>query len=208
MKPETFSRDGLTDISYSTEIRRKLIHLSSLWIPAAVWYLPKVAAAWILGIALLVSLGVDIVRHVLPANTAGWRHLTALFRIREKGTLSGSSFLLLAAFFLALFFSRETAALSLVYIVVGDVGGALIGRRFGRHPLFGKTWEGSLAFFLACIIFSPLVLGLPLWGKLPAAVVATIIEVLPVKLDDNLTVPLGTACFLTLLTWATTKYLT
>jgi dolichol kinase len=190
---------GLTDIPYSFEIRRKIIHLSSLWIPLAIWYLSKQVVALVLGLALLGSLAVDLLRSVVPANTRGWGHLLALFRPKEQGKLSGSSFLLLAAFLLALFFSRESAALSLVYIVVGDVAGALVGRRFGRHSLFDKTWEGSLAFFLACILFSPLVPGLPFWAKLSSAAVATIIEVLPLKLDDNLSVPLGTAGFITLI---------
>ncbi len=196
---------GLGDVPYSVEVRRKLVHLCSLSIPVTVWYLPKGAATWILGMALAGSLVIDILRHVLPADTPWWRHLAALFRPREKGRLSGSSFILLAAFMLVFLFRREIAALSLTYVVVGDIAGALVGRRFGRHSLFDKTWEGSLAFFLACLIFSPLVPGLPFWVKLSAAAVAAIIEFLPIKLDDNLTVPLGTAGFLTLVVQLTTK---
>ena len=205
MNGEISPTGSRAEISYSTEVKRKLVHLSSLWLPLAIWYLPNQVAALVLGIVLLGSLAVDLLRYVLPGNTRGWRHLAALFRPKEQGKLSGSSFLLLAAFFLALFFSREVAALSLIYIVVGDVASALMGRRFGRHPLFDKTWEGSAAFLLACVIFSLLVPGLPFWERLAAAAVAAILEVLPVKLDDNLTVPLGTACFLTLLTWLTAK---
>ena len=205
MSREISPESGPSDISYSAEVRRKLVHLSSLWIPVAVWYLPGRTAFLVLGLVFLGSLALDLLRHFLPGDARGWRHLVALFRPREQGKLSGSSFLLLAASFLTLFFSRETAALSLIYIVVGDVAGALVGRRFGRHSLFDKTWEGSLAFFLACVLFSPLVPGLPFWVKLLAAALAAAIEVLPIKLDDNFTVPVGTACFLTLFTWVSTK---
>ena len=191
--------EGLTDIPYAAEVRRKLVHLCSLSIPIGIWFLPKITAAWVLGIAFVGSVVVDVLRHTLPADIRWWRHLVVLFRPKEKGKLSGSSFLLLAAFLLAAFFSREIVVLSLTYMVVGDVAGALVGRRFGRHPLFDKTWEGSIAFFLACLILSPFVPGLPFWAKLPAAALAAVIEFLPVKLDDNLTVPLGTAGFLTLL---------
>lgn len=199
MNGEVFPTGGLTDISYSAEVKRKLVHLFSLSIPVTVWFLPKKSVIWVLGIAFTGSVVVDLLRHFLPPDARGWRHLTALFRPKEKGKLSGSSFLLLAAFLLAFFFSREVAVLSLTYMVVGDVAGALVGRRFGRHPLFDKSWEGSLAFFLACLIFSPFVPGLPFWAKLSAAAVATVVEFLPLKLDDNLTVPIGTAGFLILL---------
>ncbi|MGH8003776.1 MAG: diacylglycerol/polyprenol kinase family protein [Limisphaerales bacterium] len=199
MNGEVSPAGDLADIPYSVEVKRKLIHLSSLWIPVAVWHLKERVAVLVLGIVLLGSFLIDILRYLLPGNTQGWRHLVILFRPKEQGKLSGSSFLLLAAFLLAVFFSREVAALSLIYIVVGDVAGALVGRRFGRHPFFDKTLEGSAAFFLACIVFSPLVPGLPFWAKFSSAAVATIIEVMPLKLDDNLTVPIGTAGFLTLI---------
>ena len=199
MNDGSSSTGDLPDIPYSAEVRRKLIHLCSLSIPVAIWFLPWGTAVWALGTAFAGSVLVDGLRHFLPPNIRWWRHLVALFRPKEKGKLSGSSYLLLAALLLAILFNREVAALSLTYMVVGDVAGALVGRRFGRHPLFDKTWEGSIAFFLACLIFSPLVPGLPLWMKLSAAGLAAIIEFLPIKLDDNLTVPLGTAGFLTLL---------
>ncbi|MCI0406679.1 MAG: SEC59/DGK1/VTE5 family protein [candidate division Zixibacteria bacterium] len=199
MKVRSPSAGGPANIPYGVEVRRKLVHLFSLSIPVGIWYLPETTAVLVLGMAFAGSVIVDGLRHFLPPNARGWRHLTVLFRPKERGKLSGSSFLLLAALILALFFHRETAALSLVFIVVGDVAGALVGRRFGRHPLFDKTWEGSLAFFLACIVFSPFVPGLPFWAKLSSAGVATVVEVLPLKLDDNLTVPLGAAGFLSLI---------
>ena len=199
MKGESSSTGDLPDIPYSAEVKRKLVHLCSLLIPIGIWFLPKTTAVWVLGIAFAISVVVDVLRHTLPVDIQWWRHLMALFRPKEKGKLSGSSYLLLAALLLVIFFSRGVTALSLTYMVVGDVASALVGRRFGRHSLFDKTWEGSIAFFLACLIFSPLVPNLPFWVKLSAAAVAAIIEFLPIKLDDNLTVPLGTAGFLTLI---------
>ncbi len=125
--------------------------------------------------------------------------MAGLFRPREKGRLSGSSYILLSALLGTVFFQREVATLSLVYVVVGDVAAALMGRRFGRHRLFDKSWEGSIAFFLACFAFSPVVPGLSFLAKFLAAILATILEVLPLKLDDNLTVPLGVGGFLALI---------
>jgi len=187
------------DISYATEVRRKLIHLCSLSLPAVIWYFPKITAVWILGAGFFGSLVVDFLRHYIPKDAGWWCHLAGLFRPREKGRLSGSSYILLSALLGTVFFQREVATLSLVYVVVGDVAAALMGRRFGRHRLFDKSWEGSIAFFLACFAFFPVVPGLTFLAKFLAAILATILEVLPLKLDDNLTVPLGVGGFLALI---------
>ena len=66
----------------------------------------------------------------------------------------------------------------------------LVGVRFGKTKIFpGKTLEGSLGGFIACV------LGLNLLLPLPAAVVlallATVVETLP--LDDSLSIPIAVA---------------
>jgi dolichol kinase len=190
---------ALPDIPYSVEVKRKLIHLFSLSIPFGIWFFPRITMAAILFIALAGSLALDLARHFVILQMKWWQEVAALFRPKEKGSLSGSTYILLSALLLTLFFHREIAALALAYIVVGDIAGALIGRKFGRRRLFGKTWEGSSAFFLACFLPSFFVPGLPWPAKLAGAAVAAMVEALPLKLDDNLTVPLATAGVLALL---------
>lgn len=187
------------EIPYSVEVKRKLIHLSSLWIPLAIWFLPRKTVILILAVALVGSLALDLFRHFSSLQLKWWREVAALFRPKETGKLSGSSFLLLAAVLMVFFFPREIAVLSLLYLLVGDLAAALVGRKIGKHKIGTKSLEGSLAFLLAAAVVSFLVPNLPTANKLLAASVAAAVEILPLSLDDNLTVPIATGGFLLLI---------
>jgi len=85
--------------------------------------------------------------------------------------------------------------------VVGlaDPAASIIGRRWGRVRLGKGTLEGAVAFMLvASIVLAVTVEG----GLRPllVALVVTVVELLPLPLDDNLTVPLAVAGTLAL--WA------
>ncbi len=92
------------------------------------------------------------------------------------------------------------AAASVIVFLIGDafstIGGIFLGR---HHYPFNpkKTIEGTLigftfAFFVLLLIVSPI-------SALLAALIAAIVELLPLRLDDNLAVPLITATILTVL---------
>jgi len=87
-------------------------------------------------------------------------------------------------------------------LMVGDGAAAIIGRRFGKHRLSGsdKSWEGSVAFLLTAVLVA-LPLTLPVLmnslGHTPlsnlqigmGALVSTVLEALPIPLNDNVRVP-------------------
>ena len=106
---------------------------------------------------------------------------------------------LIASVLMVWLFPRQVASLSLLYLLVGDVAAALIGRKFGKQRIWGKSLEGSLAFLAAAILVSFWVPGIPAPSKLLAALGATIVEALPIPFDDNMTVPLAAGCFLLVL---------
>jgi dolichol kinase len=65
-----------------------------------------------------------------------------------------------------------------------------VGKWIGKIKIFGKTLEGSMAFFLSSLL---IVWSYPQLNRFPgslAALGATLIEVLPIKMDDNLTIPI------------------
>src|SRR4030042_264996 len=67
---------------------------------------------------------------------------------------------------------------------------ALVGRGIGRIRIFRKTLEGSLAFLVSSLLIVWVYPDLNrFWGSL-AALCATLIELLPIQVDDNLTIPL------------------
>jgi len=91
------------------------------------------------------------------------------------------------------------AILSLAYIIIGDPASALIGRRFGYHKFKTRSFEGSFAFLVACLLIMFIVPEISLTIRIIGAVVATVTEALSFKIDDNATVPLVSGTVMTIL---------
>jgi len=105
----------------------------------------------------------------------------------EAGTLW-----LLACILLLLFFDARIAYASILVLAFGDSSASFFGRTFGRtkNPINpSKTLEGTWAFF-ATAIFGAM-LFVPASAAIIAAAVAAIVESLPMKINDNLAVPLS-----------------
>src|SRR5205085_7006829 len=108
--------------------------------------------------------------------------------------LLGSTYLLLAALLAIEIFPRPVAATALGFTVLGDGFAALAGRAWGRTRLFGKSLEGFAACLLVCLLWGSYV---ALTGHLPwniviiGAMVASLVELLPIPLDDNPAVTLA-----------------
>jgi glycerol-3-phosphate acyltransferase PlsY len=102
----------------------------------------------------------------------------------------GSTYFLFSTILTILLFPKSIAIASLFILIVADTAAALVGRGIGRISIFGKTLEGSLAFFFSSLL---IVWIYPNLNRFPgglAALGATVIEILPIKVNDNLTIPL------------------
>ncbi len=94
----------------------------------------------------------------------------------------------------ALIFQPLPASIGIYALAFGDGFASLAGKVFGKHKLCckkitcGKTVEGSLACFLAVFI-SSLAVTKKITTSLLLALIATLIEVLPLKDFDNLIIP-------------------
>jgi uncharacterized protein (TIGR00297 family) len=133
----------------------------------------------------------------------------AIFRPEDvhRGVPTGILFYPLAVLLLILVFRArlDIVAAAWAILALGDGAATLVGRRFGRTRIPwnpDKTWEGTLAFvicasagaMLLCWLTQPnvdspqspwFVFGAPF----VAALVAALVETVPVRLDDNLSVP-------------------
>ena len=74
-------------------------------------------------------------------------------------------------------------------IAISDSAAALIGMRFGRHKIrpLSKSWEGSLAFFLTCLMAALFYFSLP--QALLVSLLLAAVEIMSVKGLDNLFLP-------------------
>ena len=104
----------------------------------------------------------------------------------------------------------KLAALVAIYtLAIADPLAAVVGIRFGRrHIAHDRSLEGSLAFFGASVAIATLVLrwgtgaaGLTIAGASAAiGITAAGCELLPLRIDDNLTIPI----FVGFATWTIT----
>lgn len=114
-----------------------------------------------------------------------------VFRPRERNNVTGSIYFVAATIIVFSAFDYGIALLAMLLTVFGDLVSALVGIKFGTHRIFKKkTLEGSLAGLVANTAIGFLFIPAFIVIYLPMAVVASFVEVITNKLDDNLTVPL------------------
>jgi glycerol-3-phosphate acyltransferase PlsY len=203
------------------ELQRKGFHFSGLLIPALYYFglkvrLPALGGPWLTQQSALYVLGaitgcyflLEVLRLANPSvNRFFTRRLRFLMRRAEYRTVTGTGYYLLGSFFSVLLFSPMIAIAAMLFLVFGDFAAAMVGTAIGRVRLFAaKSLEGSLACFVACFVVGLLLFWRvqPDWSvgvrlALSGAAAATLAELLPLRINDNLTIPLlsGLAVLLT-----------
>lgn len=179
-------------LSWRGELWRKGIHLCSLLIPLGYFLFNPRQVVSILAGLLILSLLFDLLRFFGNDSIKKFMGVNFGFMLRPRETKSfaGSTTILLAGLLVFLFYDRRVAAAAMVIIVIGDVAAALIGRTIGRFKIHYKSLEGTLAFLAFTSIAIKIVPGLN-WKITIAGIIAgAITELLPLPIDDNISVPL------------------
>jgi dolichol kinase len=113
-----------------------------------------------------------------------------VLREEERRSLMGSTYFLFSSVLTILLFPKSIAIASLLILILSDTAGALVGKSIGRVRIFRKTLEGSGAFFLSSLLIVWSYPQLNRFSGSLAALGATLVEVLPIRVDDNLTIPI------------------
>ena len=177
------------------EILRKTIHVivNSL-IPLIYLFfnIPKLWMAILLGLASVFIILIDIERSRDDwLSTIFAKYFNKMLRIHERnGKLTGASYVFIGAFISVAIFPKEIAVLALLFTAIGDTAAALYGRKFGKIKIWNKTLEGSIVGLIACIIIALFFPQIPNIVKFSGAFAAMFIELLHIKVDDNLRIPL------------------
>jgi dolichol kinase len=174
-----------------SEALRKGIHLTTIGIPLAIWFLPRATWKWPLVIFTVLTIAVDMMRLGHPAFGLFFRRILGrVLRDHEKQDLMGSTYLAVSILLSALILPREIAVAVMGYMILGDGLAGLVGKTWGRINLaFGKSLEGTLTGFLANLLVGWLVFR-EVEPMLLGACVASASEFLPMPLDDNFAIPL------------------
>lgn len=186
------------DIPFSAELARKLLHLVTVALPVAMWFVGRTWAIAIVVPLALMALTADVLR----ARSRSFSHfinrfLGFMMRNNERPpvggpvVINGATWVLVSAALLVVVFPLVIATQALAVFLIADAAAAVVGRRWGRRrwPRSRRTLEGSSGFFVVAIA------GLSVFGTfsfvavLGAAIAGTVVEALPRPLNDNLRVP-------------------
>ena len=178
-----------------SELARKTIHISNAIIPLSYLYLfkEKIDMIIILAFFVIFCFIIEIFRerqNVVSKFFSKW--LDFMMRDNEKkGRLTGATWVFVGALFTVLIVPSPYCILALLFLAVGDTFAAIIGMRFPLIRIGKKTLSGSVAGLIACIIVGFIIdltinPGLVFFG----AIMAMVIEIIPLPIDDNLSIPL------------------
>ncbi len=200
-------------ISFFYEIIRKSTHMGALVVPGT-YYLLELSKVQMLSIMIpfaILILFADVSR---LRNWWFWRQeiirkvLSPMVRSHEaKGDFTGASYILMSFCLTIALYEKSVAITAISFIIVGDTFAALIGRKI-KSPKFykNKSIAGSIGCYVGMAIVSMLVfymgLAVPevtLPILLLGAFVGTFFEAFSFGIDDNVTVPILSGLFMTLL---------
>jgi phosphoserine phosphatase/dolichol kinase len=186
---------------------RQLLHGSAvvipfLWLESPSWHLPILFVITSLSVIfavseLLRSQGINIPVIANLVQAAGREDEIGGYALSPLFFAAGVSLPLIATTLLGI---PLIGAASVCAFLIGDPLSTIGGLAYGRHHYpFNrrKTLEGSLTgFSLAFLVLLFLVTPL---SALLCAVIAALIELLPLRIDDNLAVPIVTTTILAIL---------
>ncbi len=160
---------------------------------------------------ILVGCGFALFCWLMEALRVRYDGVTRFFMIfmgkiahpHEHHRVNSSTWYATAMGVLALSTTPIAISVGVIVLALADPAAAMVGRRFGRVSLrSGRTLEGSLAFFVVgalaaaavLVVFYP-TLGLMtvLLSSLTASLFGALTELYSGRLDDNFTIPLGSA---------------
>uniref|UniRef100_A0A7C3UVM9 Phosphatidate cytidylyltransferase n=1 Tax=candidate division WOR-3 bacterium TaxID=2052148 RepID=A0A7C3UVM9_UNCW3 len=183
----------------SPEIGRKLVHLLALLIPILYYFLPRGLSIFLLLLATGIFLTVDFLRlHINFFKALFIIIFGSLLRRKEFHSLTGGSYLMIAASLaIFIFEDRGVFMAAISFLAIGDTVAAIFGLTHGKTHLFGrKTLEGTIACFISCLAVVYILTKLPdlsflFWVGFWGAVTATLVEALPIEVNDNVVIPIA-----------------
>lgn len=201
-------------ISYTSELARKGIHLASLGIPTIYLQIPHQVGIMVLMAMTAISLLIDILRHYHePSRRLLMSVFGNLLRDHEVHSgamrLTGATWVLIAATLTLSIFPTIVGVTAFTILIVSDTFAALVGRRFGVKRFLDKSVVGTLTFMvtaMAVVLTYDMIFQLPftyLIAGCVGAIVGGVVEAGSVSLhmDDNISIPFSIAGTMMVFEW-------
>ena len=185
------------------EYQRKAIHLFNLIIPFSYWFIIPDQNKF--KIIIITFTALFILADYFRTKSKLIKKLFIIFfdkMLREhelKGRFTGATWVMISASVTILVFPKYIAIISLIFMSIGDTFAALIGRKFGKLKIYDKSFEGFLGGLIACLVAAYYYDPLPFYISGVGALTAMLFETLPLPLDDNFRIPIGSAIIMTIL---------
>jgi len=136
-------------------------------------------------------------------NPSVWKWMTekygGVFK-KKVGRFTGDTYFMISNFLVLLFFPYDIAIYSLFFLTFEDAGSGIIGKKYGKREIFkGKTLEGLIGGILFNLAIGFLLLffvEIPYPVFFTGVFLSAILEILPIPVDDNLSVGLLTPIFM------------
>ncbi len=192
----------MVSIGYKFEWMRKLIHLGALAIPCAYIYFDFGITVVMAAILCAIASTIEILRLTCRTVNSVFIGLVGnMLRESEHHSVSAATYMVWSSFITILVFQKPVAILALFYFIAGDGVASLIGKRFGRIFFYGKTLEGSVSCFIVCLLIGGIMSVLPVWIWISGSAIITAAELAPMKINDNIRMPLIGGSFMEILLW-------
>ena len=181
------------------EISRKVIHILNIIIPLFHIYILKdtIDMTIFLSAMVIFCFFIEIFRSQSSFISKFFeKYLFFMMRSFEKqGSLTGSTWVFVGALITIILVPQPFSLLALFFLAFGDTLAALVGMKFPFIKIGNKTLSGSLACFIMCL-YVGLILDFEISIEiiLIGAFSATIAELISIKINDNISIPVLSGC--------------
>ena len=183
-------------------IIRKLYRLVLLLVVIIYYYWPKKYVILSVSIAFALVLTLDLIRLTKPSTNEVVKRIFKPFAIfmryiakkEELRDFSGTTYSLMGCLIIVALMPKVVGITAILFIIFGDLFATIVGKTIGKVKIVNnKTLEGSIACFVSMflvVLWSHFKLFLPWIPGLAGAFIGTVIELVALKLNDNLTIPI------------------
>jgi dolichol kinase len=176
-------------------IGRKLFHLlGGIGLLAIYFISGRSRALGLYGVLVIIIFLAETARLKIPSwNRYLYARFKSFIRINEQDKLTGTIPYILGVGLSLYAYSVAVASAAICFLAFGDVAATTVGELYGRTKIGNKSLEGTAAFVVAAVCAGLVLISLGLefkaWVMILGALIAAVIELLPIPVNDNFAIP-------------------